>query len=126
MNSILIIIIFSAGIFYIYKLKKIIKEHKITICNKDDNYSKLLSQKKSSEIRTGQIAEQLAPFLNTFKYDPKHLHFIGMPIDYIYFGDDEVIIIEIKSGNSQLTQVQKNIKNLIDQKKIRWETHRIK
>ena len=92
-----------------------------------EEYSaKILSQKKSSEIRTGQITEQLAPFLDNFKYDPKRLHFIGMPIDYICFNDDEIIIIEVKSGNSQLTPVQKNIKSLIDQKKIRWETFRVK
>jgi predicted Holliday junction resolvase-like endonuclease len=36
-----------------------------------NNYSKLVSQKKSSEVRLGQISENLAPFLTNFKYDPK-------------------------------------------------------
>ena len=47
-------------------------------------YSRLLSQKKSSEVRLGQISEQPVPFLKCFKYDPKNAHFIGMFVmDYI-------------------------------------------
>jgi predicted Holliday junction resolvase-like endonuclease len=92
---------------------------------KEDNI-KLLSQKKSSEVRTGQIAEQMAPFLKEFKYDPKKSHFMGMPIDYIVFEDDRIVIVEVKSGNAVLTKVQSNIKRLIEQGKVYFETVRIK
>ena len=34
------------------------------------NYKSLLSQKKSSEVRLGNIAEKLAPFLDYFSFDP--------------------------------------------------------
>ena len=34
-------------------------------------YNKLLSQKKKSEVRLGQIAEHLVPLLDPFPYDPK-------------------------------------------------------
>jgi len=85
----------------------------------------VLSHRKSSEVRTGQIAEQFAPFLKDFGHDPKRAHFLGQPIDYIIFNDDCIIFKEIKSGNSQLSQKQKLIKHLIEQKQIKWEEMRI-
>ena len=88
-------------------------------------YTKLLSQKKSSEVRLGQISEQLVPFLDKFKYDPKNAHFIGMPIDYIVFNNDEVIFVEVKSGESTLSKKQSEIKKLITDGKVRFETIRI-
>jgi len=75
-----------------------------------DNYSKLLSQKKSSEVRLGQISENLAPFLKDFKYDPKRTHFLGNPIDYVIFEEDKVVFLEIKSGEAKLSQSQKKNK----------------
>lgn len=90
-----------------------------------DNYKKLLSQKKSSEVVLGQIAEQLAPFTAHFKYEPHRVKFIGMPIDYIYFGEDKIVIMEVKSGNAKLTPKQVQIKNLIKEHKVFWEEFRI-
>ena len=79
---------FVLTLLYVWKLTKKNKLANSLITQTQADYVKLLSQKKSSEVRTGQIVEQLAPFLDNFKYDPKKLHFMGMPIDYIYFGDD--------------------------------------
>jgi predicted Holliday junction resolvase-like endonuclease len=90
-----------------------------------ENYKKLLSQKKNSEVVLGQIAEQLAPFTDHFKYEPHKVKFLGQPIDYIYFGDDKIVIMEVKSGNSKLTPTQVHIKNLIKNKQVFWEEFRI-
>lgn len=90
-----------------------------------EQYNNLLSQKKSSETRLGQVAEQMAPFLAGFPHDPKNAHFIGQPIDYIIFDDDGVVILEVKSGQASLTQRQKIIKDHIIHKRIRWEEYRI-
>ncbi|MGV8131133.1 MAG: Holliday junction resolvase-like protein [Candidatus Pacearchaeota archaeon] len=86
---------------------------------------KLLSQKKSSEIVTGHITEKLAPLTAEFKYDPRDAIFLGMPIDYLIFTDNEVVFLEIKSGNSKLTGKQRVIKKLIEEKKVKWDTIRI-
>tara|TARA_Y100000592_G_C5405254_1_gene285282 strand:- start:588 stop:980 length:393 start_codon:yes stop_codon:yes gene_type:complete len=91
-----------------------------------NNFNKLNHQKKSSEVRMGQIAEQLAPFLDKFPYDPKKISFLGNPIDYVYFGEDKVTIIEIKSGNARLSKKQRNIKKLILEGKVEWDEIRIK
>ena len=87
---------------------------------------KVLSQKKSSEVRLGHIAETLAPFLDQFDFEPERCSFLGQPIDYVSFGDDEITFIEVKSGNSQLSQKQKHIKHLVEQKLISWKEIRIK
>lgn len=87
---------------------------------------KVVNQKKSSEVRLGHIAETLAPFLDQFEFDPEECTFLGKPIDYISFGDDEITIIEVKSGNSQLNQKQRHIRDLVKNKSISWKEIRIK
>lgn len=86
-----------------------------------DAYIKLQAQKKSSEVRSGLITEQMVPFLSQFKHNPLNAHFIGKPIDYIVFNDDEIVFVEIKYGKSSLKSNQRNIRDLIIAKKVRWE-----
>ena len=90
-----------------------------------EKYSKLLSQKKSSEIVLGQVTEQLVPFLRHFKHDPHKAVFLGQPIDYVVFEDKKITFIEVKSGNSKLSVKQRKIKKLVEDKKIEWETIRV-
>ena len=101
-----------------YKLRKDLRLQK-------ELNTKILSQKKSSEVRLGQISEHLAPFLLNFKHDPKKAHFMGMPIDYIVFEEDNIIFLEVKSGGAQLSKTQQHIKKLVEDKKIIWEVMRI-
>ena len=90
------------------------------------NYKSLLSQKKSSEVRLGNIAEKLAPFLDYFSFDPECAHFLGQPIDYVVFEDDIITFVEIKSGKSQLSTKQRHIRDLIKAKQVAWKEIRIK
>lgn len=87
--------------------------------------TKTLSQKKSSEVRLGQISEQLAPFLTDFKYNPKKAHFLGMPIDYIIFEEDKIVFLEVKSGQAKLSTTQRAIKRLVENNKVVWEVMQI-
>ena len=87
---------------------------------------KVLSQKKSGEVRLGHIAETLAPFLDQFDFDPERCCFLGQPIDSVSFGDDEITFIEVKSGNSQLSQKQRHIRDLVNAKLVSWKEVRIK
>ena len=91
-----------------------------------DEFRKLLSHKKSSEVRLGNIAEQLAPFLSDFPYDPKSLRFLGQPIDFVLFGDDSIRFIEVKSGNSNLSSSQRKARDLIRDGKVSFEIYRIR
>jgi len=87
---------------------------------------KVTSQKKSSEVRLGHIAETLAPFLDQFDFDPETCVFLGRPIDYISFGDDEITFIEVKSGQSQLNAKQRYIRDQVKAKLVTWKEVRIK
>lgn len=96
------------------------------LAEETENRKKVTSQKKSSEVRLGHIAETLAPFLDQFDFDPENCNFLGKPIDYISFGDDEITFIEVKSGNSQLNQKQRHIRDLVKDKMVFWKEVRIK
>ncbi|MFC1909050.1 Holliday junction resolvase-like protein [Chloroflexota bacterium] len=82
---------------------------------------------QSRAVLGGKFTEQMAPYLPEFQYDPTEARFIGSPIDLIVFpglaqGDpQEIIIMEIKTGNSQLTAPQRKIRQLIEDGMVRWE-----
>jgi predicted Holliday junction resolvase-like endonuclease len=115
----------TLGILYLPLLYRYLKLRK-NLANSLDKNKQILSQKKSSEVLTGHIAEKLAPFLDNFKYDPQKSTFLGQPIDYLVFEEDEIIFVEIKSGNARLSKKQKNIKKLIEDGKVSWTEIRIK
>jgi predicted Holliday junction resolvase-like endonuclease len=87
----------------------------------------LLSQKKSSETRLGQISEHIVPFLDACPYDPKNLHFLGNPIDYVCFDFDQgsITFLEVKSGNSKPSKRQKTVKNIIKTGRVFYDEIRI-
>jgi len=91
----------------------------------EGRYTKLLSQKKSSEVRTGKIAEQLSPFLDDYPLDPHTARFIGDPIDFVHFDEEKVTFVEVKSGKSQLSTKQRHIRDLIKEGKVEFTIYRV-
>ena len=65
--------------------------------------------------------EQLFPFMKNYPYNPRNFRFIGTPIDGLSFEDDHIAFIEFKTGNSNLSGLQKRIKDLIQKKKVEWK-----
>ncbi len=88
----------------------------------------LKNRLKSGEVRFGKSWENFLPLMNVFRkrHDPGNFRFIGSPIDGISFDEDEIVFIEIKSGKSNLSTRQRNVKRLVKQKKIRWEEYKEK
>lgn len=86
---------------------------------------------KSRSVLGGHFSENLAPFLPNFPYKPNECSFLGKPIDFIVFKGsdekqiDEVVFVEVKSGKAQLSKHEKNLKETIQKKKVRWEEYRI-
>ena len=107
------------------KLLSDILELETKLLEETENRKKVVSQKKSSEVRLGNIAETLAPFLDQFEFDPETCTFLGKPIDYISFGEEEITIIEVKSGKSQLNSRQRQIRDQIKDGLVRWKEIRI-
>ena len=113
--SLLALVISSA---FLFRFKKQISESNLKI--KRD-----LSLRKSRETLFGQSAEKVAPFLDAFGFDPQKSQFLGQPIDYVVFEEEEIAFVEIKTGKARLTKKQKDIKKLVENKKITWKEVRI-
>lgn len=92
-----------------------------------EKYDKLFHQKKSSEVRTGFISEALLPLTEQFPCDPKSLRFLGAPVDYISFDyeKNEITFIECKTGESQLNDNQKKVRNMVEQGRVKFVTVRL-
>ena len=91
---------------------------------KEEN-NKVVSHRKSSEVRLGRMAEQFAPLIEDYPYDSNKFRFIGDPIDGLQVSDDALIIIEFKTGKARLTKSQQHIKQLVNKGKVRFETFRM-
>ena len=93
----------------------------------------------SAHTTKGQILEKWCPFLEHPEIDPdweaKNWSFMGNPIDYIIFdwrndktinlADGKVVLLDVKSGKSQLTTKQRRIRDLIQAGKVEWRTIRL-
>ena len=86
---------------------------------------------RSRAVLGGHFTENLAPYLPDFPYLPTECRFVGKPTDFIVFkGMDgkninEVVFVEVKSGGSKLSPQEKNLKETIEKKKVRFEEYRI-
>jgi predicted Holliday junction resolvase-like endonuclease len=86
---------------------------------------------KSRSVLGGLFSEQLAPFLPGFNFKPTECRFVGKPIDFICFRglDDknveEIVFVEVKSGNAKLSNSEKKLKEVVEKKRVRWEEYRV-
>jgi predicted Holliday junction resolvase-like endonuclease len=82
---------------------------------------------QSRAVLGGKFTEQMVPYFPDFNYDPTEVRFIGSPIDMVVFpglaqgNPEEIVILEIKTGKSVLTPVQKKIRTLIEEGMVRWD-----
>ncbi|UTC74566.1 hypothetical protein E4O03_10160 [Treponema sp. OMZ 792] len=87
--------------------------------------------KRSRAILNGQLSEQLAPFFPGFPADPTEIHFIGKPIDYIAFNGSsqgsikDISFIEVKTGSSSLSAVERSLKDAVEKGKIKYVEYRV-
>jgi predicted Holliday junction resolvase-like endonuclease len=128
MTNILLLIALVGFIVYSIKLyrKAELAENNYSASVQD--YTKLLSQKKSSEVKTGHIAEKLAPFLSNFPKHSKTADIVPMfmPIDYMIFDTDVIKFLEVKSGDARLSKKQRHYRDLVKAGKVEWHEMRIK
>ncbi len=86
---------------------------------------------RSRSVLKGQFSEQLSPFSENFPVKASECRFLGAPLDFIAFKGldeknvEEIIFIEVKTGNSKLNQTEKSIKEAVKNKKVRFEEFRI-
>jgi predicted Holliday junction resolvase-like endonuclease len=92
----------------------------------------------SSEIQAratniGFILERLAPSLSTFRFECSDCRSLFDPIDYVIFEGlcekgvvSRIIFADIKSGNASLSSKQREIRNLVNTKKVEFDTYEVK
>lgn len=131
-TTILLILIFLVGLILAYWLGNKFGKYETNKSWEKEipNYRKDAIL-KSRAILGGQFSEQLAPYLPNFEYLPTECKFLGKPIDFVVFKGmdnkkiDEIIFVEVKSGNSKLNTHEKNLKDTINKKKVKWVEYRI-
>ncbi|MCR5188137.1 MAG: Holliday junction resolvase [Treponema sp.] len=87
--------------------------------------------KRSKAVIGGQVTEQLAPFLPGFPCNPADARFIGKPVDFVAFSGlsqsdkiSEVLLIEVKTGQSALSGREKEIKRAVKEGRVRYVEYR--
>jgi predicted Holliday junction resolvase-like endonuclease len=94
------------------------------------------SVNRSRSTLKGKIAEQMAPVLPDFVFNPADARFIGSPVDYIIFdgltrvADDkedeiQIVFMDVKKGSGALTRTQRLIRQAVERKAVAWRTMRI-
>ena len=86
----------------------------------EEEHERLNFDHKSMNVKHGQQFESFVPFVNEYPGKIENTVFLGKPIDFISFDDDCIRFIEVKTGTSALSEKQRKIKNLIEDKKIKW------
>ncbi|MBZ5522456.1 MAG: hypothetical protein LAP21_09475 [Acidobacteriia bacterium] len=90
-------------------------------------------KKKPERIRVsaqashfGEISEQILPAFLTFPYKHNECRILFKPIDYLVFGNlsingcvDHIKFVEVKTGNGQLDNRQRQIRDRVVQGKFR-------
>lgn len=83
---------------------------------------------KSTNI--GFILERLAPTLGSFRFNHNDCRSLFDPIDYIIFEGlstkgqvDKLFFVEIKTGAAPLSRKQKEIKTVINDKKVNFKKY---
>ncbi len=86
---------------------------------------------RSRAVIGGQVVEQVAPFLPDFPCNPSDARFIGKPVDFIAFAGlsekdnvDEVLLIEVKTGRSELNAREKEIRRAVNEGRVRYVEYR--
>lgn len=132
LNTILVIFLFLIGLILAYFVGQ-----KIATIKRDKYWESEIPNHrkdailKSRSVLSGLFSEQLAPFLPGFNFKPTECKFLGKPVDFIVFKGlddkkvDEVVFVEVKSGKSKLSNVEKSLKETIKNKKVKWEEYRI-
>ena len=91
---------------------------------------RLRSLSRSFDVKKGKIVEQLAPYLQSFPYDPHDARFIGNPVDFVVFDglnagrDVSIVFVEVKSGKASLNENERRIREAIEKKRVKFEIFR--
>ena len=85
------------------------------------------SVQRSRATISGQVHEQLLPYLPDFPFDPKDVRFLGSPVDLLVFDGlnagklERIVFIEIKTGNAHLNTRERQVRDMVLARGVSWE-----
>lgn len=127
----ILILIIVGLILYIYYQRRLMELRVQKRLQEETDRIRKDALNKSRAVLKGKIGEQMAPLLAAFPFEPADARFIGAPVDYIIFdgysrnNPTEVVLLDIKTGNAQLSTNERRIAELVKAKRVRWMTIRI-
>jgi len=88
------------------------------------------SEVKSTAVNIGFILERIAPCMKDFCFEKNDCRSLFDPIDYVIFEGltrkgtvNKILFVDIKTGKANLTGKQKEIRDLVEDKKVTWDTY---
>jgi predicted Holliday junction resolvase-like endonuclease len=106
-----------------------LKEQRIELREREEKL-KAKRQVAAKAVNFGFISERIAPALRHFPFVHRDCRSLFEPIDYIIFEGlsknasvSKIIFTEIKTGNARLNGHQKEIKSLVEKKKVEFKIH---
>jgi predicted Holliday junction resolvase-like endonuclease len=135
---ILVGLVVLLGILLLISLRRAMGLHQeLSILRQDFEAESKRRIGQSKAVILGQVAEQFAPYLADFPWNPKDARFLGSPIDFVVFDGltnsaqstpgsiREIIFVEVKTASSQLSTNERAIRQAISAGQVRFVTLRI-
>src|SRR2546425_564857 len=89
------------------------------------------SEVGAQAVNTGLILERLAPCMGSFRFDRSDCRSLFDPIDYLVFEGlstndtvSKILFMEVKTGGSLLKPTQKQIRSLVQSKKVSFAVYK--
>lgn len=89
------------------------------------------SRARSRVTTIGRAIERIAPMFSGFGHHPTDVRPLFDPVDFVVFDGlfrgevRDVVFVEFKTGNGQLSDVQRNIKDVVARKRVHFEVLRM-
>lgn len=106
-----------------------LKQQRLDLKEREKNMTKR-PQITAKAVNIGYILERIAPAFNLFPFQHKDCRSLFDPIDYVIFEGlnkngivSKIIFADIKTGASRLNNHQKEIKSLVQNKKVEYKTY---
>ncbi len=88
------------------------------------------SEVKTTAVNIGFILERIAPCMKDFCFEKNDCRSLFDPIDYVIFEGltrkgtvSKILFVDIKTGKATLTGKQREIRGLVQNKKVIWDTY---
>lgn len=114
--------------FYELELKKVQKQKERIDGLQNGNYNWLTVNTKA--INVGFILERIILTMDSFKYNHNDCRPMFDPLDYLIFEGltekgyvENITFVDVKTGNARLTDGQKQIKQTILDKNVKFRTY---